>query len=197
MRFPWSTRWILGALALVALVGGGCGSDGGGGSTVPVPVFIGCTRTPAVFDETFSRVYGAYNGAPVDDTKAPMITMPADGSTVPKGATPPTVTWLLPSPRVAGDDPKGRLDAPRRDQHGCSPYTGDFAWLRVTYGSTKKEVAAIDADRNTTWDVDAATWTEMQAAGRVSIETVFAQLNSNNIMIGPVRSSKAYTFTVQ
>ncbi len=160
--------------------------------------------TDEVTDEAVESILGVT--ATVDDTKAPLVSSPAEGATLPNDKA-PTFTWtastasLAPSLRLVPGRRGSALPAwlgPERSAHAHgTPFTG-VAYVLTFATATDAHLVRVATDE-TSYTPDDDAWAALKKAGStITVTLTAARLESNLVSSGggPFTSSKGVSFTI-
>lgn len=145
-----------------------------------------------VNDEAAGNILGS--PATVDDAKAPKLSTPADGESLPS-STPPTFIWLASTAR------RPALPSwlgPERSAHAHgTPFTG--VTYILTFSTASNPILLRVATSLTSYTPDAASWALLTSAGGpITAKLTVARLEDSALAVGggPHTSSAGVTFTV-
>jgi hypothetical protein len=183
-------------LTLLLVLVAGCG---GGVTHRAADEYTGCGG-----DEQYRLLEDAEPTATVDDTQAPQLTQPADGSSV-SGSTKPIVKWN----QDPNDPGKPDGDVPYIDGPGCNACCPQFSMGGLTTLHLPPESGDIydlhfTVDGNYLWRLVTTLqeWTPTDAlwpqlkGHKVSVQIWRMAILTNDPKDGPFVATQPFTFTV-
>lgn len=161
-------------------------------------------------DEAWYTIVDAEARVQLGHASAAQIIAPTEGQAIPASGSAPRVTWtsalasrllapgdvrLAEVPRRSFGEVLARLLMSRAEAH-LPPVTGDVHYLQISIPGRTCEYRVFTTELD--WQVDAAAWAAMKAAGgqAITIQVTSAYLVENRLREGPYRPSQRRTFRV-